>query len=98
MTYIRGVDYKGLNGSVTSTIYHTTQNIGCTIGKQHISTTLTQCRPLTPCTLELALCELMHKHNDNTSYTKHIINVNHEHNNKNMNNMKNNVIEIVAKI
>jgi hypothetical protein len=27
--YIRGVDYKGLNGSVTSVIYHIAQNIGC---------------------------------------------------------------------
>jgi hypothetical protein len=29
LSYIRGVDYKGLNGSVTSTIYHMTRNIGC---------------------------------------------------------------------
>jgi hypothetical protein len=29
LLYIRGVDYKGLNGSVTSVIYHMTQNIGC---------------------------------------------------------------------
>jgi hypothetical protein len=29
MTYIRGVDYKGLNGSVTPAIYHMTQNIEC---------------------------------------------------------------------
>jgi hypothetical protein len=29
LSYIRGVDYKGLNGSVTSTIYHMAQNIGC---------------------------------------------------------------------
>jgi hypothetical protein len=28
LSYIQGVDYKGLNGSVTSTIYHMTQNIG----------------------------------------------------------------------
>jgi hypothetical protein len=27
MAYIWGVDYKGLNGSVTSMIYHMTQNI-----------------------------------------------------------------------
>jgi hypothetical protein len=27
--YIRGVDYKGLNGSVTSVIYHMAQNIEC---------------------------------------------------------------------
>jgi hypothetical protein len=27
MTYIRGVDYKGLNDSVTPAIYHMTQNI-----------------------------------------------------------------------
>jgi hypothetical protein len=26
---IRGVDYKGLNGSVTSAIYHMVRNIGC---------------------------------------------------------------------
>jgi hypothetical protein len=29
LSYIRGVDYKGLNGSVTSAIYHMAQNIGC---------------------------------------------------------------------
>jgi hypothetical protein len=29
LSYIRGVDYKGLNGSVTSTIYHMARNIGC---------------------------------------------------------------------
>jgi hypothetical protein len=29
LSYIRGVDYKGLNGSVTSMIYHMAQNIGC---------------------------------------------------------------------
>jgi hypothetical protein len=29
LTYIRGVNYKGLNGSVTSVIYHMAQNIGC---------------------------------------------------------------------
>jgi hypothetical protein len=29
MTYIQGVDYKGLNESVTSMIYHMTQNIEC---------------------------------------------------------------------
>jgi hypothetical protein len=29
MAYIRGVDYKGLNESVTSTIYHMNQNIEC---------------------------------------------------------------------
>jgi hypothetical protein len=29
MTYIRGVDYKGLNGSVTPVIYHMTRNIEC---------------------------------------------------------------------
>jgi hypothetical protein len=27
LTYIRGVDYKGLNMSVTPTIYHMAQNI-----------------------------------------------------------------------
>jgi hypothetical protein len=26
---IRGVDYKGLNGSVTFAIYHMVRNIGC---------------------------------------------------------------------
>jgi hypothetical protein len=29
LTHIRGVDYKGLNESVTLTIYHMAQNIGC---------------------------------------------------------------------
>jgi hypothetical protein len=29
LSYIRGVDYKGLNGSVTSAIYHMARNIGC---------------------------------------------------------------------
>jgi guanylate kinase len=29
LSYIRGVDYKGLNGSVTFAIYHMAQNIGC---------------------------------------------------------------------
>jgi hypothetical protein len=29
LSYIRGVNYKGLNGSVTSTIYHMARNIGC---------------------------------------------------------------------
>jgi hypothetical protein len=29
LSYIRGVDYKGLNRSVTSAIYHMAQNIGC---------------------------------------------------------------------
>jgi hypothetical protein len=29
MTYIRGVDYKALNGSVTLVIYHMTLNIEC---------------------------------------------------------------------
>jgi hypothetical protein len=29
LSYIRGVDYKGLNGSVTSMIYHMAQNIAC---------------------------------------------------------------------
>jgi hypothetical protein len=29
ITYIRGVDYKGLNESITSAIYHMTQNIEC---------------------------------------------------------------------
>jgi hypothetical protein len=29
LSYIRGVDYKGLNGSVTSVIYHMAWNIGC---------------------------------------------------------------------
>jgi hypothetical protein len=29
LSYIRGVDYKGLNGSITSAIYHMARNIGC---------------------------------------------------------------------
>jgi thiaminase len=29
LSYIRGVGYKGLNGSVTSAIYHMAWNIGC---------------------------------------------------------------------
>jgi hypothetical protein len=29
LSYIQGVDYKGLNGSVTSMIYHMAWNIGC---------------------------------------------------------------------
>jgi hypothetical protein len=29
LSYIRGVDYKGLNGSVTSAINHMARNIGC---------------------------------------------------------------------
>jgi hypothetical protein len=29
LAYIRGVDYKGLNGSVTSMIYHMARNTGC---------------------------------------------------------------------
>jgi hypothetical protein len=29
LSYIQGVDYKGLNGSVTSAIYYMAQNIGC---------------------------------------------------------------------
>jgi hypothetical protein len=29
LSYIRSVDYKGLNGSVTSVIYHMARNIGC---------------------------------------------------------------------
>jgi hypothetical protein len=29
VAYIRGVDYKGLIGSVTSAIYHMVRNIGC---------------------------------------------------------------------
>jgi hypothetical protein len=29
LSYIRGVDYKGLNESVTSAIYHMARNIGC---------------------------------------------------------------------
>jgi hypothetical protein len=29
LSYIRGVDYKELNGSVTSVIYHMARNIGC---------------------------------------------------------------------
>jgi hypothetical protein len=28
LSYIRGVDYKGLNGSVTFMIYHMARNIG----------------------------------------------------------------------
>jgi hypothetical protein len=44
MAYIQGVDYKGLN-SVTSTIYHMTQNIECihrqTMYKHHTYTTST---------------------------------------------------------
>jgi hypothetical protein len=43
--YIRGVDYKGLNGSVTSVIYHMTQHIECicrqTISKHHAYIMLT---------------------------------------------------------
>jgi hypothetical protein len=39
MAYIQRVDYKGLNGSVTSAIYHMTRNIECihrqTVYKQH---------------------------------------------------------------
>jgi hypothetical protein len=45
MIYIRGVDYKGLNRSVTSAIYHMTQNIECirkqTMYKHHAYTTST---------------------------------------------------------
>jgi hypothetical protein len=29
LSYIRGVGYKGLNGSVTSMIYHMARNIRC---------------------------------------------------------------------
>jgi thiaminase len=29
LSYIRGVDYKGLYGSVTFVIYHMSRNIGC---------------------------------------------------------------------
>jgi hypothetical protein len=29
LSYIQGVDYKGLNGSVTFAIYHMARNIGC---------------------------------------------------------------------
>jgi hypothetical protein len=29
LSYIWGVDYKGLNGSITFAIDHMTQNIGC---------------------------------------------------------------------
>jgi hypothetical protein len=29
LTYIRGVDYKGLNESVTLVIYHMAWNVGC---------------------------------------------------------------------
>jgi hypothetical protein len=29
LSYIRGVGYKGLNGSVTSAIYHMARNIEC---------------------------------------------------------------------
>jgi hypothetical protein len=29
LNYTRGVDYKGLNGSFTPTIYHMTRNIEC---------------------------------------------------------------------
>jgi hypothetical protein len=29
LSNIQGVDYKGLNRSVTSTIYHMARNIGC---------------------------------------------------------------------
>jgi hypothetical protein len=29
LSYIQGVDYKGLNGSVTPAIYHMARNIGC---------------------------------------------------------------------
>jgi hypothetical protein len=29
LTYIRGVDYKGLNESVTLAVYHMARNIGC---------------------------------------------------------------------
>jgi hypothetical protein len=29
LTYIQGVDYKGLNESVTLSIYYMVQNIGC---------------------------------------------------------------------
>jgi hypothetical protein len=32
LSYIRGVDYKGLNRSVTSAIYHMARNIGCIHG------------------------------------------------------------------
>ena len=28
-SYIWGMEYRGLNGSITSAIYHTTQNVGC---------------------------------------------------------------------
>jgi hypothetical protein len=45
MAYIRGVDYKGLNESVTSVIYHMTRNIECicrqTMYKHHAYTTST---------------------------------------------------------
>jgi hypothetical protein len=45
MAYIRGVDYRGLYGSVTSAIYHMTQNIEYirrqTMYKHHTYTTLT---------------------------------------------------------
>jgi hypothetical protein len=29
LSYIRGVDYKGLNESIISAIYHMARNIGC---------------------------------------------------------------------
>jgi hypothetical protein len=45
MVYIRGVDYKGLNESITSVIYHMTQNIECirrqTVYKHHAYIMLT---------------------------------------------------------
>jgi hypothetical protein len=43
MAYIRGVDYKGLNESVTFVIYHMTRSIECirmqTMYKHHTYTT-----------------------------------------------------------
>jgi hypothetical protein len=46
MAYIWGVDYKGLNGSVTSVIYHITWNIEC-IRRQIVYKHHTYIRPTT---------------------------------------------------
>ena len=50
LSYIRGVDYIGLNEAiqVTFAIYHMAKNIGASVDRYCLSTTPTQLLPLTP--------------------------------------------------
>jgi hypothetical protein len=65
MAYIQGVNYKGLDENVTSTIYHMTRNIECIhrqkVHKHHAYIM----QPPTHGTLGQVLYELMQKRNDN---------------------------------